>query len=242
MAGETTTQTSQAPTGETPATTSTNAAPTNGQTPSAPPTAHPQDPTTSTPGETPEGEEEFDRERAMKTIRTLREEAKAAVKQLKEMDQLRARVKEIDDAKLSEQERLTKRASELEQQLSQTQKQAQERINRYEVQLQASKLGIVDPDAAVKLLDWDRLEYADDGTPTDVAAALKALIADRPYLAGQPQGQQPAQPRTSPTNGATRPDARGQRTYTRAELTDYNFYAKNREDIQAAYREGRIVG
>lgn len=228
-------------TGETPASTTTgqttNAA-TAGQTTTGATQTTTNPPTT----ETAEGEEEFDRERAMKTIRTLREEAKAAVKQIKEAETLRARVKEIDDAKLSEQERLTKRAEEAETKLTQAQKHTQDRINRYEVQLQASKLGIVDPDAAVKLLDWDRLEYADDGTPRDVDAALKALLADRPYLAAAPQQQQRPASQASATNGATRQTAPGSRTYARAELDDYAFYSKNREDIQLAYKEGRITG
>jgi len=250
MADETTGQTtgttgssgSTATTGETPASTTagqtTNPATAGQTTTGATQTTGQTNPTTT---ETGEGDDEFDRERAMKTIRTLREEAKAAVKQIKEVETLRARVKEIDDAKLSEQERLTKRAEEAETKLTQAQKQTQDRINRYEVQLQASRLGIVDPDAAVKLLDWDTLEYAQDGTPKDVDAALKALLADRPYLAAAQQQQRPAS-QASATNGATRQATPGSRTYQRAELDDYAFYSKNREDIQLAYKEGRITG
>ena len=238
MADETTGATgTTTTTGETPAAT---AGQTTNPATTAQPNATPTTTTTPTTPETGEGEEEFDKDRAMKTIRTLREEAKAAVKQIKEMETLRARVKEIDDAKLSEQERLTKRAEEAETKLTQAQRQTQDRINRYEVQLQASRLGIVDPDAAVKLLDWDRLEYAADGTPKDVDAALKALIADRPYLAAAQQ--QRAASQASATNGATRQATPGSRTYQRAELDDYAFYSKNREDIQLAYKEGRIVG
>lgn len=244
--GQTTGTTGTATTGETPASTTagqaTNPATTGQTTASATQTGQTTTTTTETGASAEGGEEEFDRERAMKTIRTLREEAKAAVKQIKEVETLRARVKEIDDAKLSEQERLTKRAEEAETKLTQTQKQTQDRINRYEVQLQASKLGIVDPDAAVKLLDWDRLEYAQDGTPKDVDAALKALLAERPYLAAQQQQQQRPASQASATNGATRTTAPGSRTYQRAELDDYAFYSKNREDIQLAYKEGRITG
>ena len=180
-------------------------------------------------------EDEFDRERAMRTIKTLREEARKAAAAIRELDQARARIKEIDDAKLSEQERLSKRASDLEKQLEDERAQSRTRINTYEVQLAAGRLGIVDPDAAVRLLDWSSLEYGQDGRPVDVESALQDLVKARPYLAAQAT---PAH--VSPTNPATRGSAPGQRVYTQAELADYTFYTTHREDIQRAFREGRI--
>jgi len=51
------------------------------------------------------------------------------------------------------------------------------------VMLAASKLGIVDPDAAFRLLDTASLEFDDNGQPKDVERALKALLSNKPYLA-----------------------------------------------------------
>lgn len=95
---------------------------------------------------------------------------------------------EAETAKLSDLDKATKRAAQLEAELEAERQDRRAAINRYEVQLAASKLGIIDPEAAVKLLDWDSLDYADDGSPKNLEAALKALLKARPWLAGATPG------------------------------------------------------
>ncbi len=220
-------------TGETPAAAATT--PTT-QTPTAPTTQTTPATQSVTPGQDPEGEgEAFDAERAMSLIRKLRQEAKEATAQMKELEQLRAEKKAADEAKLSEQERQANRIKQLEAEVEHERTERQERTNRYEVQLHAAKLGIVDPEAAVKLLDWGQLEYDADGRPSDVDKALKQLVKDRPYLAGAPAAQVAA------TNGATRASTPGSRVYTAAELADRAFYVAHRDDIVKAMREGRVT-
>jgi hypothetical protein len=48
----------------------------------------------------------------------------------------------------------------------------------------ANKLGIVDPDAAYRLIDQDAIEYDESGRPTNAEALLVAMLKDRPYLTG----------------------------------------------------------
>lgn len=207
-----------------------------------PPAPAPIPPSTSAPPpvvpserQEPE-EEEYDAARAMALIRKLRAEAKTATAAIKERDALKAASQAAIDAQLSKEEQLTKRAAQLEAELSLERQDRQDRTNRYEVQIAAGKLGIVDPDAAVKLLDWSALEYAEDGTPKDIDRALKTLLKARPYLAAPVPGA----PSMAATNGATRAPLPGQRIYTQAELQDFGFYAQHRDDIIAAMREGRI--
>lgn len=183
-------------------------------------------------GQAPETDA-FEPERARALIAKLREQERT---QQKELSELRNRVKAADDAKLSEQERLTQRLAELERQQADATRSHQERILRYEAQLAANKLHIVDPDAAVKLMDWSTLEYDDAGQPTNIETVLKDLLKTRPYLAAQA-----AAPQASPTNPARTQTAAGSRTYTVEQLRDHAFYTAHREDIQAAMREGRIV-
>ena len=62
-------------------------------------------------------------------------------------------------------------------------------VNRYEVRLQASRLGIVDPEAAEKLLDWAAVEYDDHGSPKNLEKALQqsrepATLAGGPAASG----------------------------------------------------------
>ncbi len=150
--------------------------------------------------------------------------------------ELETKLKAFEDAKLSDTERLTKRIAELERQHTDASRAQQERILRYEAQLAASKLAIVDPDAAVKLMDWSALEYDEAGQPTNIESVLKELVKQRPYLAATAA---PA-PQPSPTNPA-RQTPTGARTYTVSQLKDFGFYAANKADIQAAMREGRIL-
>lgn len=111
----------------------------------------------------------------------------------------KARLTEFENAQLSETQRLSKEKTQLQAELEQARQDAQDRTNRYEVELRASRLGIVDPEAAVKLLDWSSLEYGEDGTPKNVDAALKALLATKPYLAAQ--AGQAAAGATNPARG-----------------------------------------
>ena len=121
-----------------------------------------------------------------------------------EADELKKFKAETQAAKLSadekrdaEQEQLKKSLTELQVQYDNSLRQAQERIVGYEVRLQAAQMGIIDPDAAARLLDWSEIEYDDDGTPTNVESLLKALLKAKPYLvASKP---------TPTSGGATNP-------------------------------------
>lgn len=56
----------------------------------------------------------------------------------------------------------------------------------------AAAKNIIDPSAAVALLDRSKLEYdKDTGLPTNVDAQLDALVKEKPYLVGK-NGQRPA--------------------------------------------------
>jgi len=126
--------------------------------------------------------EQFDAE----YVKKLRSEAADYRKRLRELE---AKVKADEEAKLSEQEKLQKRLSELEREREAWALERQERTVRYEVMLAASKLNIVDPEAAYKLLDLSTLEFDDEGLPTNLDKSLKDLLKARPYLV---RAQQPA--------------------------------------------------
>jgi hypothetical protein len=188
--------------------------------------------------------EPFDKDRALNTIRKLRGFEKTANELQKRLAEYERKEEEARLAQLSEQDRLKELVRQREAELDHERTLARDRMNHYEVQLQASKLGIVDPDAAVKLLDWGSLDYDDEGRPADIVGALKDLLASKPYLAAQPAPTQPAQPaphtQLSPTNAPSRANAAQPRRYTRAEISNRAFYVANRDDIKLAMREGRI--
>jgi len=164
-------------------------------------------------------------------VRKLRAEAAENRKRLRELE---AKVKADEDAKLTEQERLQKRIAELEKKDSEYQQTLQERTVRYEVMLTANKLGIVDPDAAFRLLDISSLEFDEDGKPNNIEKVLKKLVSDKPYLIGSGGGS------ASPTNPA-QGRIGGQQQFTRSQLRDHKFYQANRDAILKAAAEGRII-
>jgi hypothetical protein len=99
-------------------------------------------------------------------------------------------------ATLSEQQKLEKKLADLQSQHDNALRASQERLIQYEVRLQAASLGIVDPDAATKLVDWAAIDYDDAGNPTNLDKLLKDLLKAKPYLAGRA---------ASTSGGATNP-------------------------------------
>lgn len=151
--------------------------------------------TEQAPAQTPD--EEFDRERALRTIRAQREEAKELKRRLKELERL---VKEHEDAKLSEQERLQKRLEELttaasdwERERADLVRERQELVTSYEVRLAASRAvtdksgnivraPFIDPDDAMAHINPADIEFDEDGRPTNVEQLLTDLAKRKPYL------------------------------------------------------------
>ena len=103
------------------------------------------------------------------------------------VDELKALVKQKKDRDESEKTELQKaieKATQLEKERESWQSKQKETAAQYDVALKAAKLGIVDPDAAWKLLDKSMLEYDKDDSPTNTEQLLQGLLKDKPYLAG----------------------------------------------------------
>ena len=155
---------------------------------------------TSTPnaskGETPAKSTTPSLEEAMARLTELERKHKNATE---ELDRHRKNAKKLADyeeaerkaqeAQLSEIERTTKKYQELQSQHETYVRTMQERIVRYEVEREASKIGIIDPDAATKLLDWSQIEYDEDGTPKNADKLLAALVKQRPWLKPAPPAE-----------------------------------------------------
>lgn len=77
-----------------------------------------------------------------------------------------------------------KRADEAEAKVLAAEERIKAQTIRAEVRVMALKLGFHNPDDAASLADLSGVELAEDGAVKGVEAALKALLKDRPYLAG----------------------------------------------------------
>lgn len=161
-------------------------------------------------------------------FKSLNERAKKA-------DELEKQAQEAAEAAAKEQGKFedlyktaNERATTLEAQLKQT------RIENA-VTLEAAKLGVVDPAAAVKLLDQSGISVGEDGAISGVAEALKALQEASPYLFKTPaQG--------SVGSGNTNPGAGNNQAaeFTYSQIQDLAFYKANQAAIDKAVAEGRV--
>lgn len=144
--------------------------------------------TTMEPGETPGTTTEApspddvhkELERLKASLKRANAEAKEHREKATELDKLKAR---IEDEKLTEKQRLEKQLAELQKTHNEHVLQAQERLVNAEIRSQLALQGIKNPKVA-RLIDRERLEYDDDGTPTNVADLLKELFKEIPELAG----------------------------------------------------------
>jgi len=91
---------------------------------------------------------------------------------------------ELEAANQTELEKAQARADKAEADAKAASDRARETALRAAVISEAAKRNVVDPDAAVALLDRSALTLDADGAPTNVAEAMDALLTAKPYLAG----------------------------------------------------------
>jgi hypothetical protein len=131
--------------------------------------------------------------------------------QFSDYEDLKARAEklnELEQEQKSELEKANERAAQLEKQAQEASARAQEALLRSAVVAEAARKNVVDPDAALALLDRTALEFDSDGVPTNIGDAIDALLESKPYLAGKQRSPGPADlgARGSAGNQLTRDD------------------------------------
>lgn len=161
-------------------------------------------------GETPEKSTSTTPEDALTRQNDLERKLKNATEELdrhrknaKKLAEYEEAERQAKEAQLSEIERTQKKYQELQAQHETYVKTMQERMVRYEVERVASTLGIIDPDAATKLLDWSQIEYEEDGTVKNADKLLAALVKQRPWLKPVPTPEPEAEQKVTPAQPAT---------------------------------------
>lgn len=143
----------------------------------------------------------FDESRARALIEKLRPFEKQANEQSKELEQLRTRIKEIDDAKLSETEKLNNRVGELEKRNADLEAQLARRDLQDDVAAAGRKAGALYPDALFKLIDPDDVERDEQtGKPSNLDKLVERAKKAYPNLFGRAHGS---------ADGGARPPASG---------------------------------
>lgn len=93
-----------------------------------------------------------------------------------------AKVKSHEDAQLSELERAKREAQEAAQREREAREELKAIRTRTEIERAAAKLGIVDADAAARLLDQGTLDFDERGALKNAEAVLRDLVKEKPYL------------------------------------------------------------
>lgn len=157
----------------------------------------------------------------------------------KELNERAKKADELQAAADKAAEELAKKNGEFEK-LYQT---AEERATKAEqslkqsrienaVSVAAAKLGVVDPAAAIKLLDQSGISVSEDGKISGVDEAVKTLSETSPYLFKLPQG--------GSIGGGTNPTNTGATEFTMSQVKDIAFYKANQAAVDKAVSEGRI--
>jgi len=138
------------------------------------------------PSSAQEPEDDYDKPRALETIRKQRVELKDAKAKLARLEQLEAAEQQKREADLSESEKLRKQLADLQRQHD----DAQAELRRGRLLTAATRAAeaaqlAFHPGAledALRLGAFDDLDFDDAGKPKEMPEAVKRLAKERPYL------------------------------------------------------------
>ena len=146
--------------------------------------------TTPKPADKPEGTPEpkmFTQEEVNAFMGKVRAEERGKFPDYVNLKERAALADKLEQANLTEKEKATKTASEWQRKALDADARIADTAIRSEIRVQAVVQGIVDPDAAVALIDRSGIAYSEAEGVKGVAEPLGALIAAKPYLKGVPQ-------------------------------------------------------
>ena len=157
---------------------SENTAPTGDEvTQAVPPAGQPE----------PEGEGQqrtFSQEEMNRIQAQTRKEVRNQFADYGQLKDRAARADELEQAQLTEKERLEARVEQAEKNAQAADQRITEAMIATAVQVQASQMGIVDPEAAFLLVDRANIRYTAETGVAGVADALTQLLESKPYLKG----------------------------------------------------------
>lgn len=132
--------------------------------------------------------------------------------------------KEIADKKTAEAEAANKTVQDL-------------RLNS-NIQIEASKLGVVDLEAVLLLINRENIKVDEtSGAVSGVEDAVKALLEAKPYLKGTPTNPPAVGGGSNPSPGETAP---GAQKFKLSQIQDAVFFKEHEADINAALKAGLI--
>jgi hypothetical protein len=126
-------------------------------------------------------DEPFDKDRAMRTINTLREKEREGKQHAARVKELESKLAEYEQKDMTEKEKSEARAKKAEEEREAARAELIKVRSERAIERAASKLSL-DPELALVLLKPESLEVDDKGEPKGVEDALKALVEKWPNL------------------------------------------------------------
>lgn len=151
--------------------------------------------------------------------------------------QLEAEKLEAEKTRLASEKKFQELAELNKQEADKWKSQAETASVNNTIQMEASKAGVVDVDAAIKLLDRSGIKLNEDGTVSGVAEAIKALVESKPYLVGK------GATKDLKIGAGSSPSGAGDASVPRfklSQLRDHTFYIQHEKDILKAWQLGLI--
>ncbi|HYD35538.1 MAG TPA: hypothetical protein VD999_05700 [Vitreimonas sp.] len=162
-------------------------------------------------------------------FKETREQAKLA-KQLQEEKRL------AEEQQLKDQNKWKEIADKKEGEIQQIKTKAAETAITAAIQAKAVAKGIVDPDAAAKLIDRSKISLSDeDWSISGVEEAIDSLIKDKPYLVAKNAPKPPIGSPTAPADGNQPP-----MKFKLSQLNDHKFYKEHEAQIVQAMKLGLV--
>lgn len=140
------------------------------------------DPSLTPAAPEPPSDKTFNQEQVDRIVQERLARQKA---QFQGYDEFKTKAEQFDEMQqqqMSELEKANKRAADLERELADATAARQESLLRASVVAEAAKRNVVDPDAAMALIDRTSLEFDEQGQPVNIATAMDSLLEQRPYL------------------------------------------------------------
>lgn len=151
-------------------------------------------------------------------------------KKADELEKTLAKQKEVELEKNKEWEKL---ATERQTKIDQMTTQAETHSIESAIEREAVKLGAVDSEAVLKLVDRQSIAYSEDGV-SGVSEAVKTLLEAKPFLAGKDPQKTVGTP-SNPGAGNVQP-----KTFTHSQIKDPAFFRENEAEINKALSLGLI--
>lgn len=155
---------------------------------------------------------------AKKKLSTIEEQNRAAEEQ---------KLKETNDYKTL--------AEKKDEEINSLKTQVQQSIVNNQLLMEFGKIGLIDSDAGLKLVDRANIKINDDGTVTGVAEAVEALKTKSPYLVGNGTTTRLGGSTGNPNN-----QQQGVPRFKHSQIKDPTFYREHEAEIAQAMKLGTI--